>query len=587
MEQLDHSRLSEDELSKIHRGRVGRYELFFRIGMGGMASVYLGRLGGEVGFERWVAIKQIHEHLAEEQTFREMFLDEARVAVQLSHPNLVQVTDVGIEGGRPYLVMEFIKGETLARILKRCYKRKLRLPIPIAARIIAWACEGLHVAHDLRDPDGNLRGLVHRDLSPHNILVSYDGVVKVADFGIAKAAGRTTHTRTGIVKGKPQYMSPEQALAKPVDRRSDVFSLGILLYEATLGRRLFKEDSEFETFRRITSGSFPRPRAVERGYPPSLERAVLGALAVNPKDRFQSARELQVAIEKYMLAAGETVSTADVAEFMAALFEDRLQAHEELLAWARSSPVGAPPAEHALIVDQTGSTSMSLGSPGDPGAVSVSGIVEAGEGRDESRRSKLALVGVIVAIMVAAIGVGALAVKLAAPGGSGDVSADQASPDDRASPNVADLIGTTTGTKATAPSGDEGEEDRSGGDVLVFDAGASHGTEQPADDAGLEGADAEVWVFELDAGVKTKRHRPPDRRRDPQPRGSGTVSVMCTPWCEVQLDGRALGRTPLMRVSVSSGRHTVVLLPRGKGPGQRRSIRVEPGKNTPVSLAQR
>lgn len=601
MEETDHSPLSNDELSKIHRGRVGRYELFFRIGMGGMASVYLGRLRGEVGFERWVAIKQIHEHLGEEKTFREMFLDEARVAIQMSHPNLVQVTDVGMDNGRPYLVMEFVKGETLAHILKRCYRVKKRLPVPIAARIIAWACEGLHHAHELRGPDGELRDLVHRDLSPHNILVSYEGVVKVADFGIAKAAGRTTHTRTGIVKGKPQYMSPEQALAKPLDRRSDVFSLGILLYETTLGRRLFKEDSEFETFRRITRGDVPKPTVVDGRYPQSLEQTVMKALTVRLKDRFQSARALQSEIEQSLIVMGEKVNTADVAEFMESIFEDRIQAHDEILTWARSNPVGAPPLQHPLIDDQTVSTSMSLIPQEQEQPLSDSLPVMSPQSRGSSRRTKLIVLGLMLVAMAAATGIGALAVRLARGPSSGE-GWTGSTEGEGGGDHVADLIGTGV-SKAVSPydqtpSGTS-SWDQDGGEstkalsivgvdagALDFDAGRNSVEDLMlnSDDAGPSDADDEIWVFDLEAGPVKRRRRRPHRWRDPPAQGNGTVSVMCTPWCEVHIDGRRLGRTPLMRVSVSAGSHNVLLRPRGQGPGQRRYIRVEPGRNTPVSL---
>jgi eukaryotic-like serine/threonine-protein kinase len=577
MEHPDPPRLTAEDTAKIHRGRLGRYELFFRIGMGGMASVYLGRIGGEVDFERWVAIKQIHEHLAEEESFRNMFLDEARVAAQMSHPNLVQVTDVGLEEGRPFIVMEYVRGETLAQILKRCHRRSRKIPLAVAARIIACACEGLHHAHELRDPDGTPKGLVHRDLSPHNILISYEGGVKVADFGIAKAQGRSTHTRTGIVKGKPQYMSPEQATAKAVDRRSDVFSLGILLYEATLSRRLFKEESEYRTFYRITKGDVPTPRSVERSYPAQLERVVMRALAVKPADRYQTARDLQIDIERSLSAIGESVNSADVEAFMATLFADRIRAHEDLLAWARSNPTGVPPATHHITNDETGSSSMSI--PAGEGGFDATDepLPVATPAR---RSSRLVVTGILVGSLVAAVALGALAVQLAK--GPGDDGAGGGS--SRAT-KMAELIGTGAGAKsaldAAAPTKhgealDAAPPADTGGQVLVFDA-----SEIQAADGGV-GDGGEVLVFELDAGAADAQAKHGVHR--PQAQGTGTVSVMATPWCEVYLDGRRLGRTPIMRATVPAGRHTILLLPRGQEPGQRRTIRVQPGDNTPVSL---
>lgn len=586
MEHPDPPRLTAEDTAKIHRGRLGRYELFFRIGMGGMASVYLGRIGGEVDFERWVAIKQIHEHLAEEEAFRSMFLDEARVAAQMSHPNLVQVTDVGIEDGRPFIVMEYVRGETLAQILKRCHRRGRRIPLTVAARIIACACEGLHHAHELRDADGTPKGLVHRDLSPHNVLISYEGGVKVADFGIAKAQGRSTHTRTGIVKGKPQYMSPEQATAKAVDRRSDVFSLGILLFEATLNRRLFKEDSEYRTFFRITKGDVPPPRSVERTYPVQLERVVMRALAVKPADRQQTARDLQIDIERALSAIGESVTSADIEAFMGTLFADRIRAHENLLAWARSNPTGVPPASHHITNDETGSSSVSVpaGDAADDEGPDV--FEEPSPVAVRARRgSRWLVAGILIGSLVAAVGLGALAVQLAK--GPGD---DGAGGGSSQSTKMAELIGTgderepdaaAPATRDAEPAADAAArpaDDGGGGEVLVFDASAIQ-----APDAG-DGGGGEVLVFELDAvaasapgGQKRPVHRP-------QAQGNGTVSVMATPWCDVYLDGRRLGRTPIMRATVPAGRHTVLLLPRGQQPGVRRTIRVQPGGNTPVSL---
>lgn len=581
----ERQRDSAEELAKAYGKELGRYRLYFRLGTGGMASVYLGRIIGETGFTRWLAIKQIHEHLAEDPIFREMFIDEARVACKLDHPNLVMFFDAGFEEGRPFLVMEYVKGETLAQILKCCHKQGRRLPPQIAARILAWACDGLHHAHELRDPDGEPRGLVHRDLSPHNILVSYDGAVKVTDFGIAKAAGRVTKTRTGFIKGKPQYMSPEQALAKRLDRRSDVFSLGTLLWEATMGRRLFRENSEFETFRRITEGDVPRPRSIDRSYPPTLEAIVLKALSVQPAQRQQSARLLQDELEAYLIQTGKPVSTGTIADEMTSLFEDRIKTTAEMLDWAMRHPDGAPPGPARLDETQkTGSTSLSLQPP--TADEPASALRAASATRPTPTWVRLAI---ITAVLVIAVGASALIVRLltAAP------SSTEAN--DATTTTVAsDLIGASEPSKAsfdqppppipaTPPDPDAGvaETAETDGDLFLFpDAADLVFAPEDAD------PDNEV-EDDQPARRSSRRRRRWQRRRAARAAASaetGMLSIMARPWSEVLLDGRRVGRTPLMSLDVPAGRHVIHLLPRGQRPGQRRVVRVRSNSVTPVSV---
>ncbi len=303
--------------------RIGRYELFYNLGIGGMASVSLGRLVGEAGFRRWVAIKRIHEHLAVDRGFRDMFLDEARVTARLNHPNLVQVTDFGIDRGRPYLVMEYVEGVTFYDVLTECVVRDQRLPLPLAARIFGWVCDGLHHAHELRSESGDPLSLVHRDLSPHNFLISFDGVVKVADFGVAKAADHVNKTRTGTIKGKVSYLSPEQVHTSPLDRRSDIFSLGIVLYEATTFHRLYRADSDLEVMLQVVEAEPPPPSDYDPDYPERLEKIVLRALEKDPDKRYATAREMQKDLEGFILEAGEPAGTAELEALMDSLFRAR------------------------------------------------------------------------------------------------------------------------------------------------------------------------------------------------------------------------------------------------------------------------
>jgi serine/threonine protein kinase len=237
-----------------HEGRqlVDRYELVAEIASGGMATVFLARLSGVGGFQRMVAIKRLHPHLAGDQEFVDMFLDEARLAAGIHHPNVVSILEVGASPRGYYLVMEYIEGDTLARLLARAATSSQRVPEPIVIRVVLDMLAGLHAAHELKDEAGQPTSLVHRDVSPQNLLVGVDGVCRITDFGVARAATRLAGTRVGQLKGKIAYMAPEQALGQTdLDRRADVFAAGIVLWEVLAGRRLFKSENEAATLSRV------------------------------------------------------------------------------------------------------------------------------------------------------------------------------------------------------------------------------------------------------------------------------------------------------------------------------------------------
>lgn len=315
------------EIDKLGIGPIkkfGRYTLVKKLATGGMAEIWLARQTGLAGFNRFVVIKKILSHLAEEDTFVKMFLDEARMSVQLTHPNIVQVYDLG-EAERTYFIaMEYIAGENLAAIAWRGVKRRKPLSPQFAARIIADACRALHYAHHLKGADGVPLELVHRDISPQNILVTYEGEVKVVDFGIAKAATKSQHTKTGMLKGKFSYMSPEQCLGNPLDMRSDVFALGIVLYELCTGKRLFKHESELMILEMITKRRITPPSQVAEGISPELERVILKALEKEVTDRYQTAQDLAIALEDYLRSEAEQSNSSEIASYMRALFKDKI-----------------------------------------------------------------------------------------------------------------------------------------------------------------------------------------------------------------------------------------------------------------------
>ncbi len=310
--------------------RFGRYTLVKKLATGGMAEIWLARQRGLAGFNRFVVIKKILSHLSDQQTFRDMFLDEARMSAQLNHPNVVQIYDLGNESNAYFIAMEFIAGENLAAIAWRGMKRGRPFPPAFAARVIADACKALYYAHHLRGPDGRELKIVHRDISPQNILVTYEGEVKVVDFGIAKAATKSEHTKTGMLKGKFSYMSPEQCLGAPVDERSDIFALGILLYELCTGKRLFKHESELMILEMIARRAVVPPSHVSPNVSGGLEDIIMKALEKDPTTRFQTAQEMQLALEDYLRDDGSAASNADIAQYMRELFHDKIEEKRKL-----------------------------------------------------------------------------------------------------------------------------------------------------------------------------------------------------------------------------------------------------------------
>jgi serine/threonine protein kinase len=279
--------------------RLGRYELEGPLAVGGMAELYLARLRGVEGFDKRVVVKRMLPQYASSYSYQTMFLDEARLAARLQHANIVQTSDIGCEDGAYFFVMEYVAGEDCRRLMMQCSARGFDFPLPLAVKIVIDAAAGLHAAHETLGADGEPAHVVHRDVSPSNILVSFDGCVKLIDFGVAKAARRQTETRTGQLKGKSAYMAPEQCRAEPVDRRTDIFQLGIVLYELTTGQRLFTGKTDYEILERVAHATIAPPsRRVDR-YPAELERIVMCCLARRPEDRYQTAEELQLALEEF------------------------------------------------------------------------------------------------------------------------------------------------------------------------------------------------------------------------------------------------------------------------------------------------
>lgn len=349
-----HARANSDALGTPPQ-RLGRYEILGRLAAGGMAEVLLGRMRGPLGFERPVAIKRILPHLAENRAFVDMFLDEARIAAGIRHARVAQVHELAELDGEYFLVMEYIEGESLGGLMRRLWLGGASLDRVLAAHIIAEVCAGLHAAHELTDLTGSGRQVIHRDVSPQNVMITYAGEVKILDFGIAKAAD-TARTQGGQVKGKCEYMSPEQCCGEPLDRRTDIFSLGVLLYELTLGRRLFKRASEMQVFHAICHEPIPRPTEVDPAYPDLLAAICDRALARAPRDRYATMldmrRDLVAAIRR--IRGGEQRDEEELlAGVMTRLFADRIRDKRDMLhrVQAGSPLVTIPVAEADIQVE--------------------------------------------------------------------------------------------------------------------------------------------------------------------------------------------------------------------------------------------
>lgn len=297
----------------------GAYALTERLAIGGMAEVFRAVQRGANGFERVVAIKRILPDLADDESFIDMFVDEAKISVVLSHPNIAQVYDLGCVDGAYYIAMEFVEGKDLRGVHRR-FGDGRALPVATTVHIAMKILEALDHAHRAEAPGLGHLGIIHRDVSPHNVIISFDGEVKVIDFGLARAKGRAVRTRAGVVKGKTPYLSAEQARGQTIDHRSDLFSLGTCMYEWLTGGRLFLRANETDTILAVRRCDVPSLKRLKPPLPKQIQSIVHRALEPNPDHRFQSARQMHDALEEYVYGQGAHVSQSDLAEWMGQLF---------------------------------------------------------------------------------------------------------------------------------------------------------------------------------------------------------------------------------------------------------------------------
>ncbi|HTL37438.1 MAG TPA: protein kinase [Kofleriaceae bacterium] len=306
------------------QSRLGRYELLARLATGGMGEIFLARLSGAEGFEKLYVVKRILAHLADDSRFRQMLIAEARIASKMSHPNICQVFELGETDGQLYIVMEYLEGVSLLPLLRRFSKNQQQLELGFIAGVMQQTTDAMNYAHELKDRDGQYLGIIHRDVTPSNIFVTESGVAKVLDFGIAKARGASTQTQEGTVKGKYAYMSPEQLKGASIDRRVDVFAMGVVLYEMLALRRLFQRKTDYLTFRAVMEQPIPDIRRYRPDLPDGVAAALMRALERDPNDRFESARQLGSAVLDGMAQYTRPWTQGEISDFLRHYFADEI-----------------------------------------------------------------------------------------------------------------------------------------------------------------------------------------------------------------------------------------------------------------------
>ena len=333
----------------------GKYLLLDRVSVGGMAEVFKAKSYGVEGFEKVIAIKRILPSMGEDRDFIKMFIDEAKIAGQLSHANICQIFELGRTDGAHFIAMEYIWGKDLLQIQNRFRKIGQQMPINMACYVVSKVCEGLDYAHRKKDALGRPLEIVHRDCSPQNVLISYEGEVKIIDLGIAKAASRSSRTMAGVLKGKFGYMSPEQVRGLPLDRRSDLFALGTILYESLTGERLFLGESDFSTLEKVRNVDIHPPTTLNRNIPPEVEAVVMRALTKDPDDRYQWCSEMRADLQAYLMSQPEVFTAKSLTGWMKNAFDGELSHERRLMEQYKSAGrdgliAGVPQAEAKLDV---------------------------------------------------------------------------------------------------------------------------------------------------------------------------------------------------------------------------------------------
>jgi len=525
--------------------RFGQYELIRRIARGGMAEIYLAIEHGIEGVTRKVVVKRVLPHMAEQQDFIAMFMDEARLATKLTHPNIAHIYNFGAVDGVYFLAMEHVEGLTVSRIIRALGTE--RIPIEIALRVIADTCAAVHYAHEFEDENGVPLNVVHRDISPQNIMVSRNGAVKLLDFGVARAATQSHSTGVGQLKGKVSYMAPECFWdSGPVDRRADVFSIGVVLHEMVTGKRLYRRDAEAATMAAIIYTD--PPPLPEGDGPPELDAIVQRALKRDRDERYPTARELQVELEQLILSRGLVTTPFATGIYIEDLLK-KVEAEEPTETPSAPAEVAAhPPSDSGPRSDGAGSSS--------PSASSGHGAISrpqdgAPAGARRGRAGVVVLVTLLVS-MVVGLGIGLAVI----PGWRDEGEAPRA--------------GIAAPAEPDATAGRDADQDRS--DVDAAEGGAGAPSPRP---------DGAAIALDADVSGTAEAAPEPNRPEKAQHAARGTLFLRTSPWTNVRIGGRSLGATPLTGVSLPAGTHVLRLVD-AEGNAYTRSVRIAPGEATKV-----
>jgi len=580
---------------------IGRYQLLAHLASGGMAEIYLARQTGIGGFEKLVVVKKILPNLAREKVFVEMFLDEAVIAAQLNHPNVVQIYDLGQSGDDYYIAMEFLEGESLGHLTSEGARVGKPLPPGLAAGIISQVGDGLAYAHAFEDESGKPLGIVHRDISPHNIIVLFTGVVKVVDFGIAKAASKMHQTKVGTLKGKLAYMSPEQCISSEVDARSDVFSLGVVLWELLTHRRLFKRDVEPAMIRAIMDEPIPKVLEVRKDAPGALAAVADKALGKKPEDRYPGAAEMKADIQAYLRQESLEAGPEQIAGYVHEVLGKRARTKKRLLEEIRKK--GVKGVSLGALKPKSDSMPSKSGSEADA-ATRIQKESEKPVANPWPLR--------IVAFFLAGIAVAAVIiwffsgspppepkqepVAVPAPHQMArqktppppEVPVEPVKPEPpqnallsvRSTPDGCRVELNGKALEGTTPIVDHPVAPDSEHQVAVLCPGHLRDTRT------VKGQPGEVLALAFAPAEEVKKP-PPVPQKAPVPRTEpvakkGKITIDTKPWTEVYLGKRKLGITPLLDIELPAGRHTLKVVNKGRGIDETMEVVVKAGKKTTV-----
>jgi len=519
-----------------------------------MAEIYLARQTSIAGFQKLLVIKRILSHLSREDVFVEMFLDEARIAAQINHPNVVQIYDLGCVEGQYFIAMEYLEGEGLSEVMRQARKQRQPVPPVLAAGMALQMCEGLHHAHTMLGPDGEPLKVVHRDVNPQNIFVLYSGGVKLVDFGIAKAAKRFSQTSTGMLKGKYGYMSPEQIMNLSLDSRSDVYSAGVVLWEMLTGRRLFRQSNELEILKAITEQDTPPPSSILPTVPQALDDICTKALKRSRDLRYQTAGEMRLELSFYLKRIKETSDTVAIGEYMQSLFAERIDEKRKLVKAAQSHYKSGDLGEALFGGREDTEPSVSRYTPSfvepdailrDPGSRSGEIIIR----QKSSAWRVLALLtgGALIAVVV-------LLIFLWPSKWGEKSSAVEPGPVQPDKPVVEDA--------GTRP--DQGPEEA----VVV-----------------VPPKDPEPDPAQLKKKKKLSKKRRKKKVNSTTAKGEpGRLRLATSPWTTVYFKGEKLGVTPLVDVELPPGKHTLRAVNPGKGIDREIQVVIRSGQTTAKSV---